>query len=94
MARPTSSLFLANREYTLAPSMPRKTNTVISMVPLACSKIEDSEYSPVPPQKLATKTPPLKAIAATTMNTKIGTTLAIVAMRLITAASLTPRRIR
>ena len=43
VARPTSSRLRANQEYTLAPSMPRKTNTVISMVPLACSNTEAQE---------------------------------------------------
>ena len=42
VARPTSLRVLAYREYTLAPSMPRKTNTVISIVPLACSNTDEN----------------------------------------------------
>jgi hypothetical protein len=47
-----------------------------------------------PPQRLPANTPPLIANASTMRNTKIGTSLAIVTIRLITAASLTPRAIR
>ena len=43
VARPTSSRLRAIREYTLAPSMPRKTNTVISIVPVAWSQIDENE---------------------------------------------------
>ena len=73
--------------------MPRNTNTVISMVPLACSQIDENDV-PSPPQKLSANTSALKAMTAITMKTRIGTTLAMVTMRLITAASLTPRSIR
>ena len=73
--------------------MPRNTNTVISMVPLACSKTDENVRSS-PPQKLSANTSALKAMAAITMNTRIGTTLATVTIRLMIAASLTPRRIR
>ncbi len=60
--------------------MPRKTNTVISIVPVAWSQMEESEYPSSPPQKLSAKTSALKAMIAMTMNTRIGTTLATVTM--------------
>ncbi len=59
--------------------MPRNTNTVISIVPVAWSHIEDNEYSS-PPQKLSANTSALNAMIAITMNTRIGTTLAMVTM--------------
>ena len=37
VAKPMSLRSRANREYTLAPSMPRNTNTVTSIVALTCS---------------------------------------------------------
>ena len=40
VARPTSSRRLAWREYTLAPSTPRNTNTVASIVPRTWSNSE------------------------------------------------------
>src|SRR6478672_12482199 len=43
VARPTSSRLRAIREYTLAPSMPRNTKTVISIVPVAWSHNEADE---------------------------------------------------
>ena len=54
VARPTSDRLRAKREYTLAPSMPRNTNTVISIVPVAWSRTEENDRSS-PPQKLSAK---------------------------------------
>ena len=79
VARPTSSRLRAILEYTLAPSMPRKTNTVISIVPVVWSHNDENEYSS-PPQKFPVKTSALNAMAAMTMKTRMGTTLATVTM--------------
>ncbi len=57
------------------------------------SKMAPAVTSSVP-QKLSVKTPTSMATAATAMNTRIGTILATVTIRLIAAASLTPRAIR
>ena len=59
--------------------MPRNTKTVISIVPVAWSQIEANVY-PSPPQKLSAKTSALNATTAITINTKMGTTLAMVTM--------------
>ena len=53
---------------------------MISMVPVAWSQIADNEYPSSPPQKLSAKTSAWNAIAAITMNIRIGTTLAMVTM--------------
>ena len=65
--------------------MPRNTNTVISIVPLACANTAAKDLS-VPPQKFPAKTPDLNMTSPTTMKTAIGTILAIVTMRLMAAA--------
>jgi hypothetical protein len=59
--------------------MPKNTNTVINIVPVAWSQIDEGEYSS-PPQKLSVKMSALKATMAITMKTRIGTTLAMVTM--------------
>jgi len=51
----------------------------MSIVPVAWSHTEDNEYS-APPQKLSAKTSALNAMMAITINTRIGTTLAMVTM--------------
>ena len=50
VALPTSSRFFAKREYTVAPSMPRKTNVVTIIVALTCSNKVDSDASSPPHQ--------------------------------------------
>ena len=52
---------------------------MISIVPVAWSHSDANEYSS-PPQKLSAKTSALNAMIAITINTRIGTTLAIVTM--------------
>src|SRR4051794_30736276 len=73
--------------------MPRKTNVVMIIVDLTWSNNVDSEASS-PPHQLYEKSSPVKANATTTMNSRIGTSLAKVTMRLIAAASFTPRAMR
>ncbi|CAM5652303.1 hypothetical protein SBADM41S_06367 [Streptomyces badius] len=89
VARPTSSRRLACREYTLAPSTPRNTKTVASMVPLTWSKRVPARQGP--PLKLSAKTDGSKKKSARTTK-RIGTIFATVTIRLIAAASLPPRR--
>jgi hypothetical protein len=65
---------------------------VTTIVSLTWSNTADAEKLSVP-QKLSAKTLGSSVTAANTMNTRIGTILATVTIRFITAASLTPRAI-
>lgn len=72
--------------------MPRKTNTVTSIVARTCSKRLVCGM-PSPLQKFASKRSALKAPIRMTMKTRIGTILATVTTELMKAARLTPLRI-
>ena len=78
VARPTSSRLAARLEYTDAPSMPMKTQTVTSimfrtwvMVPPSGSEWICVER----PQTSAVNRPALNPIAAIATNTRMGTIL-------------------
>ena len=75
MALPTSCRRLAYREYTLAPSMPRKTNTVTSMVARTWPNRALAVFGS-PPQKFALNTCAFSAKISTTTKVRIGTILA------------------
>ena len=73
--------------------MPMNTKVVISMVLRTCSlRLPSSPYDEA--VQLSANTPASKLMNRTTMNTRIGRILKIVTMRLMTAASRTPRAIR
>ena len=73
--------------------MPMNTKVVMIIVLRTCSfRVPRSPY-PVASQ-LSEKTPASKLRNSTTMKTRIGMILKIVTMRLMTAASRTPRAIR
>src|SRR5262245_40085704 len=70
--------------------MPTNTNVVMIIVAFTWSNSVDSDAAS-PPHQLSLKVPALKYTPTSTMNTTIGTILAIVTIRLIVVASLTPR---
>jgi hypothetical protein len=73
--------------------MPKNTKTVMIIVALTWLKMEPI-VAALPPQKLSLKTPASKANTRMTRKTKIGTILAMVTIRLTTAAFFTPRVIK
>jgi hypothetical protein len=93
VARPTSARRRAKREYTLAPSIPRNTNVVTSIVSLTWSNTARTDR-PSLPQKLSANVPASNATATMTMKVRIGTSFAMVTIRLTTVACRTPRAIR
>ena len=73
--------------------MPRNTNVVMIIVSETWENSVETDGSS-PAQKLSRNSPASNDNATATMNTRIGTILATVTMRLIVAASFTPRAIR
>lgn len=74
--------------------MPRKTNTVMSIVPWTWRNSESPPGTSDPPPRLPTKTSQSRKKTTRTRKSASGTSFATVTMKLIPAASLTPRRIR
>lgn len=93
VALPTSRRRSARDEYTLAPSMPMNTNTVTSIMLRTCSSTPPN-CGLLRPQMSRVKMSRSKARPTMTMNSRIGTSLATVVIRLISAASLMPRSTR
>ena len=90
VALPTSLRFSARAEYTLAPSIPINTHTVTNIMLLTWF-VTLPRLGFVVPQKSLVKISALNARPTNTIKVNNGTTLAIVVIKLINAASLIPR---
>ena len=93
----TSDWLFASPEITTAPSMPRNSHSVTSMVPdtwpMTSPKLKLSACpSLATPQKASMKVPNWKMVRMSTMKMSTGTILPMVPTTFMTAPLLAPRR--